>query len=106
MGNSTPSVKNSVGPYPASPDVSALVPDLDEWPDSWMVDKPDQAVGRAIVAVLRPLIAHLIDKGLSRRTLKRHVDNLWALGAEIITDINRDESLRSQSGNFSIAPCT
>jgi len=44
-----------------------------------------------------PLIEHLINQGLDRRALKRHVDSLWALGGEIITDINRDESLRKHS---------
>ena len=80
----------------ASPAVAALVPDLDEWPDRWMGDEPDRVAGKAIVAVLTPFIEHLIQQGLTRRTLKRHVDNLWALGGEIITAINWDESLRKQ----------
>ena len=61
-----------------------------------MGDEPDRVAGKAIVAVLTPFIEHLIQQGLTRRTLKRHVDNLWALGGEIITAINWDESLRKQ----------
>jgi len=97
MSKSTPSVKVISGSSSSSLDVLAYVPDLDEWPDSWMIDQPDRAVGKAIVSVLTPFIEHLINHGLTKRTIKRHVDNLWALGGEIISDINWNESLRKQS---------
>ena len=54
-------------------------------------------MGKAIVTVLAPFIEHLINQGLSKPTIKRHIDNLWALGGEIITEINWDESLRKRS---------
>lgn len=54
-------------------------------------------MGKAIVTVLTPFIDHLINQGLTKRTIKRHVDSLWALGGEIITDINWDDSLYKQS---------
>jgi hypothetical protein len=98
MSKSTPpSVKIISGSSSSSLDVLAYVPDLDEWPDSWMIDQPDRAVGKAIVSVLIPFIEHLINQGLTKRTIKRHVDNLWALGGEIISDINWNESLRKQA---------
>lgn len=62
-----------------------------------MIDQPDRAVGKAIVSVLIPFIEHLINQGLTKRTIKHHVDNLWALGGEIISDINWNESSRKQS---------
>jgi hypothetical protein len=96
MSKSTPSEKLSAESC-SSPEILAYVPDLDKWPDSWMIDQPDRSMGKAIVTVLTPFIEHLIKQGLTKRTIKRHVDNLWALGGEIITDINRDESLRKQS---------
>ena len=97
MSKSTPpSIKATSGSSSSSLDVLAYVPDLDEWPDSWMIDQPDRAVGKAIVSVLTPFIEHLINQGLTKRTIKRHVDNLWALGGEIISDINWNESLRKQ----------
>jgi hypothetical protein len=34
---------------------------------------------------------------LSPKTIRRHVDNLWALGGEIIRDLNEDPSLRKKS---------
>ena len=33
-------------------------------------------------------------ESLSPKTIRRHVDNLWLLGAEIIRDLNYDPSLR------------
>ena len=92
-----PPVKIVSGSSSSSLDVLAYVPDLDEWPDSWLIDQPDRAVGKAIVSVLTPFIEHLINQGLTKRTIKRHVDNLWALGGEIISDINWNECLRKQS---------
>jgi hypothetical protein len=96
MSKSTPAEKLSAESS-SSPEVLAYVPDLDAWPDSWMIDTPDRSMGKAIVTVLTPFIEHLIKQGLTKRTLKRHVDNLWALGGEIITGINWDESLRKLS---------
>ena len=93
MSKSTPAEKLSAESS-SSPEVLAYVPDLDAWPDSWMIDTPDRSMGKAIVTVLTPFIEYLIKQGLTKRTLKRHVDNLWALGGEIITGINWDESLR------------
>lgn len=97
MSKSAPSAKLSSGASPASPEVLTYVPDIGEWPDSWMVDQPDRATGQAIVTVLTPFIEHLINQGLTKRTIKHHVDNLWALGGEMITAIQWDESLRKLS---------
>ena len=97
MSKSAPSAKLSSGASPASPEVLTYVPDIGDWPDSWMVDQPDRATGQAIVTVLTPFIEHLINQGLTKRTIKHHVDNLWALGGEMITAIHWDESLRKLS---------
>ena len=96
MRKSTPSHNLSAGSSSSSLDISVYVPDLYEWPDSWMIDQPDRDIGKEIVTFLTPFIEHLIAQGLTKRTIKRHVDSLWALGGEIITDINSDESLRKQ----------
>ena len=97
MSQSTPAEKLSAESSSSSPDVLAYVPDLGEWPDSWMIEQPDRTIGKAIVTVLTPFIEHLINQGLAKHTIKRHVDSLWTLGGEIITDINWDESLRKHS---------
>ena len=47
-----------------------------------------------MVACFRPFIEHLIQGNLSRKTIRKHVDNLWILGGEIIRDLNETPSLR------------
>ena len=47
-----------------------------------------------MVAYFRPFLEHLIQRNLSRKTIRRHVDNLWILGGEIIRDLNQTPSLR------------
>src|SRR5713101_2903618 len=42
----------------------------------------------------RPFIEHLATSSLSPKTIRKHVDNLWMLGGEIIRDLNHDPSLR------------
>ena len=97
MSKSTPAEKLSAESSSSSPYVLIYFPDLDAWPGSWMIDQPERTMEKAIVTVLTPFIEHLIKQGLTKRTLKRHVDNLWALGGEIVTGINWDESLRKLS---------
>lgn len=54
----------------------------------------DLPPGERLVACLRPFIEHLASSGLSPKTIRRHVDNLWLLGGEIIRELNYDPSLR------------
>jgi len=56
----------------------------------------DLADGQEIVHCFRPFLHHLIHSGLSRKTIRKHVDNLWILGGEIIRDLNEDPSLRKR----------
>jgi hypothetical protein len=69
---------------------------LDDWPRSWMGLEKDLPPGQELVASLRPFLEHLVSSDLSRKTIQRHVDNLWLLGGEIIRDLNYDPSLRKQ----------
>ena len=68
--------------------------DLDTWPRSWMGYEKDLPPGEALLACFRPFIAHLAASGLSPKTVRQHVDNLWSLGGEIIRDLNDDPALR------------
>ena len=54
----------------------------------------DLPLGEALLACFRPFIAHLASSSLSRKTIQKHVDNLWALGGEIIRYLHQDSSLR------------
>jgi len=78
----------------ASSDASAYCRDLDNWPRSWMGLEKDLPPGEELVACLRPFIEHLAASSLSPKTIRRHVDNLWTLGGEIIRDLNYTPSLR------------
>jgi len=52
-----------------------------------------------LVACLCPFIEHLAPSSLSPKTIRRHVDNLWMLGGEIIRDLNCDPSLRKMAAD-------
>jgi hypothetical protein len=67
--------------------------DLDNWPRSWMGLEKDLP-GEALVVCFRPFIEHLAASSLSPKTIRRHVDNLWLLGGEIIRDLNYTPALR------------
>ena len=45
--------------------------------------------------MMRPFIVHLCSLGLARKTVRNHLDNCWAIGGEIIRDVNMQSELRS-----------
>lgn len=51
-----------------------------------MGDEHDLVAGHHILVVFMAYLAHLIDKGRTRSTMKKHGDFLWALGGEVIRD--------------------
>jgi hypothetical protein len=83
----------------AASQASAYGRDLDRWPRSWMGVEKDVPPGEELVACFRPFIEHLALSSLSPKTIRRHVDNLWLLGGEIIRDLNYDPSLRRLSAD-------
>jgi hypothetical protein len=62
-----------------------------------MGEEKDIPPGEKLVACFQPLLAALAASDLSPKTIQKHVDNLWALGGEIIRDLNETPSLRKQS---------
>jgi hypothetical protein len=75
-------------------DASTYCRDLNNWPRSWMGLEKDLPPGEELVACFRPFIEHLASSSLSSKTIRRHVDNLWILGGEIIRDLNYTPFLR------------
>lgn len=71
-------------------------PDLHEWPQSWRIEPADIAVGQRIVQALTPFLLHLLNHGLAKTTERRHRDNLWLLGGEIIRRRYDDDALARQ----------
>ena len=77
----------------------ALAPyrcDLHEWPSSWMGDDRDLAPGEELVECFTPFLLHLAQSGLSKKTVQKHIDNLWLLGGEIIRDLQETPKLRKK----------
>lgn len=89
----TPRVNGAAAPA-ASSVVSVWGGDLDQWPRSWMGLEKDLPPGEQLLACFRPFIEQLAASSLSPKTIRRHVDNLWLLGGEIIRDLHEDPSLR------------
>jgi hypothetical protein len=89
----TSSVNRPVEPVAVS-DVSPYCRDLHNWPRSWMGIDKDLLPGEQLLACFRPFIQHLASSGLSPKTIRTHVDNLWSLGGEIIRDLHYNPSLR------------
>jgi hypothetical protein len=77
-------------------DLRLYCKDLEDWPRSWMGVPEDLVPGQRMVACFRPFLDQLIHSGLARKTIRKHVDNLWILGGEIIRDLNQDPSLRKR----------
>src|ERR1035438_371325 len=88
----TPRLNRNATPAPC--DASVYCRDLDRWAHSWMGLEKDLPPGEALVICFRPFIEHLASSSLSPRTIRRHVDNLWLLGGEIIRDLHYDPALR------------
>ena len=57
----------------------------------------DVLPGEQLVVCLLPFLQHLVLSSLSPKTIRRHVDNLWLLGGEIIRDLHNDPTLRKLS---------
>lgn len=81
-------------PYPT---LQAYCPDLLEWPQRWRIEERDRVPGQALLELFTPFLEHLrLDSGLTRRTLRRHRDNLWMLGGEIIRRLQEEPALRQR----------
>jgi hypothetical protein len=71
-------------------------PNLHVWSQSWHIEPADIAVGQKIVQALTPFLLHLLNQGLAKTTVRRHRDNLWLLGGEIIRRRHNDDALARQ----------
>jgi hypothetical protein len=84
-----------------------ICPDFPEWPERWMGIEPDLEYGKQLLKEIRPVAEFLAESGLSKKTVKRHLSNLWLLGGEIIRDVSMSkkysnpasEKLRSSIGS-------
>ena len=70
-----------------------VCPDIDEWARSWRFDDTDVPAGQQIVDVFAGCLLDMLNQGLALRTIKRHRDNLWALGGYLIKRRYDDKKL-------------
>lgn len=81
-------------PYPT---LQAYCCDLAEWPQRWRIEERDLAPGHALLELFTPFLEHLrTHSGLSRKTLRRHRDNLWLLGGDLIRRLYEEPTLRTR----------
>src|SRR5271169_2760379 len=78
----------------AADSLQTYCPDLDQWPRSWAYEARDIPSGLHMVQCFQPFLRHLLSSHLSRKTLRQHRDNLWALGGEVISRLQMDSGLR------------
>jgi hypothetical protein len=76
------------------PGITDFLALMDDWPESWAGMRADVSIGQGLVEEMRPFIIHLHTQGLTRKTVRRHLDNLWSIGGEIIRAVNDDDGLR------------
>ena len=63
-------------------------------------------VGQQILQALMPFLLHLLDQRLAKATLRRHRDNLWALGGELIRCRYDDDELAKKQVNDALRQLT
>src|SRR5436189_6302479 len=71
--------------------------DLYQWPQGWEIATPDIKVGKAILEYFIPFLMEQIKNGKSKRTIKKHAGYLWALGGELIREVNENPTDRRLS---------
>src|SRR5438445_3717611 len=94
----TTKINRAAAPSPRH-DLEHYCRDLNNWPRSWMGLEKDLPPGEQLLACFRPFIEHLASSSLSPKTIRKHVDNLWMLGGEIIRDLHYDPSLRKMAAD-------
>ena len=61
-----------------------------------MGDDRDLVPGQKIVQCFTPFLLHLAGSGLTKKTVQKHIDNLWVPGGEIIGDQRETSALRKK----------
>jgi hypothetical protein len=61
-----------------------------------MVEARDLPPGQQMVECFKPFLRHLLSSNLSAKTLRKHRDNLWQFGGEIISDLHDSPRLRKR----------
>ncbi len=68
-----------------------ICPDFSEWPNRWMGVAADMPYGQGLLDAMRPFVVHLVESGLALKTIRRHIDNLWLLGGEVVREVGMSD---------------
>ena len=90
----TSRVNRAAAPTPSSAAAAAYCRAVDNWPRSWMGLPEDVPPGEQLLACFRPFLEQLASSSLSPKTIRKHVDNLWLLGGELIRELHEDPARR------------
>jgi hypothetical protein len=74
--------------------LQSYCPDLDQWPGSWAYEARDIPPGLRMGECFKPFLREMLALSLSRKTLRQHRDNIWALGGEVISRLQMDSVMR------------
>jgi len=79
-----------------SASIDKLWADFYEWPERWAGVPKDVAYGKEIIEIYKPFVEELLLRH-NLKTAKRHLDNLWLLGGELVRSINMDPKDREKT---------
>jgi hypothetical protein len=65
-----------------------ICPDFPEWPKRWMGIEQDLEYGKDLLEIMRPFAEYLAKSNLTKKTVSKHLTNLWLLGGEIIRNVS------------------
>ena len=68
-----------------------ICPDFHDWPDRWKENEQDLEYGKELLDAMRPFAESIAEGALAKKTMKRHLTNLWLLGGEIVRDAGLNE---------------
>ena len=88
----TSRVNRAVAPTPSFD--AAYCREVDNWPRSWMGLEKDLPPGEQLLDCFRPFLEQLASSSLSPKTIRKHVDNLWLLGGELIRALHEEPARR------------
>jgi hypothetical protein len=69
---------------------------MDDWARSWKGTDDDLELGEGLVEVLRGFVGDLRARGLGARTVRRHLDNAWLIGGEIVRQSHDNPAERAK----------
>jgi len=70
---------------------------INDWHKTWEIDTLDLDIGIKIVEQFKPFLVNKIQQGRVKKTVRTHANYLWALGGELIAQLNVYQDERALS---------